>query len=65
MKEKYIKTFGNAYEVPSPKNRELMELVKGECARNGIICDSTKLFSYMHEFEDKAAGKQITLEELF
>lgn len=23
------------------------------------------LFSYMHEFEDKAAGKQITLEELF
>lgn len=65
MKEKYIKTFGNAYEVPSLNNRELMKLVKDECLRNGIVCDSTKLFSYMHEFEDKAAGKQITLDELF
>jgi DNA repair photolyase len=65
MKEKYIRTFGNAYEVPSPNNRELMKLVRDECVGNGIVCDSTKLFSYMHEFEDKAAGKQITLDELF
>ena len=65
MKEKYIRTFGNSYEVSSPNNRELMKLVKDECVRNGIICDSTKLFSYMREFEDKTAGKQITLDELF
>ena len=65
MKEKYIRTFGNAYEVPAPKNRELMKLVKDECVRSGMICDSNKLFSYMHELEDKAAGKQITLDEIF
>ena len=65
VKEKYIRTFGKAYEVPSPNNRELMKLVRDECVGSGIVCDSTKLFSYMREFEDKAAGKQITLDELF
>lgn len=42
-----------------------MKLVKDECVRSDMICDSNKLFSYMHEFEDKAAGKQITLDEIF
>lgn len=63
MKEQYIRTYGNAYEIPSPYNKKLMEIVRYECGCNGIVCDSTRLFSYMREFEDKAAGKQITLEE--
>ncbi|MBR4965204.1 MAG: radical SAM protein, partial [Lachnospiraceae bacterium] len=63
MKEKYIRTYGNAYEIPSLDSRKLMKLVKDECARNGIVCDSEALFAYMQEFEDKAAGKQITLED--
>lgn len=65
MKEQYIRTYGNAYEVPSLNNKKLMKMVKDECKHNGIVCDSTKLFSYMREFEDKSAGKQITLEEHF
>lgn len=65
MKEQYIKSYGNAYELPSPDNKKLMKIIRDVCRRNKIVCDSTRLFSYMHEFEDKAAGKQITLEEHF
>ena len=65
IKEKYITTYGNAYEVPSPNSRSLLKLVKEETARNGIVCDSEKLFAYMQEFEDKTTGKQITLEDFF
>ncbi len=32
MKEKYIKTYGNAYELASPKNRELMKIFRQTCA---------------------------------
>ncbi|MCM1500776.1 MAG: radical SAM protein [Clostridium sp.] len=65
MKEQYIRTYGNAYEIPSLNNKKLMKIVRDECRRNGIVCDSTRLFSYMREFEDKAAEKQITLEDYF
>lgn len=61
MKERYINTYGNAYDVPSLNQKELMEMVKDECERSGIICDADKLFAYMHEFVDKSAGEQMTL----
>lgn len=63
MKEQYIRTYGNAYEVPSPNQKRLMKLVLDECTRSGMICNSESLFRYMHEFEDKSAGVQITLQD--
>ena len=64
MKERYIKTFGNAYELPVPKEREQMNLVRQMCEKNGIEWRTDALFEYMHRFEDKQAGKQLSLFDL-
>lgn len=64
MKEKYIKTFGNAYEVLSPNNKYLMGTVRKECEKNNIVWDTQSLFRYMHMFEHKEAGKQMSLFDL-
>lgn len=61
LKEQYIKTYGNAYELPSLEHRRLMKIVRETCAEHGIICDSSRLFAYMNAFEDKLAGTQMTL----
>lgn len=63
LKEQYIRTYGNAYDIPSPNSKMLMKLVLDECKQSGIICNSDRLFSYMHEFEDKFAGTQMTLQD--
>ena len=61
MKERYIKTYGNAYELPVPQEKGLMQLVRQECEKNGMEWRTDELFKYMHQFEDKQAGKQLTL----
>ena len=61
MKEHYQNTYGNQYELPSPKQGELLQLLRSTCAQNGIVNDTEELFCYMHTFEDKAAGEQISL----
>ncbi|MFA9377148.1 MAG: radical SAM protein [Lachnotalea sp.] len=64
MKEKYIKTYGDAYEIPSPNGDYLMKMVQAECKRNNMVCDVNKLFKYMQLFEDKQAGEQISLFDI-
>lgn len=61
MKERYITTYGNAYELPVPHERELMRLVRQECMGAGIEWRTDALFEYMRQFEDKEAGEQLTL----
>ena len=61
MKERYIKTYKEAYELPVPQEKKLMNLVRQECMEAGIEWRSDKLFEYMHQFEDKQAEEQLTL----
>lgn len=61
MKETYIQTYGNDYQVPSLNRNFLSGMVKTECKRHGIICETDELFSYMHRFEDKQSGEQMSL----
>lgn len=61
MRERYVKTFGEAYEIPSPKNRELSHMFHEECRKAGIVSDTKALFAYLHQFEEKGAGEQLTL----
>lgn len=61
MKERYIQTYGSAYVLPSPRERELMALVRRECERAGIEWRTDALFVYMQQFEDKQAGEQLRL----
>ena len=64
LKQTYMKEFGNAYEVPSPNRRNLIKLLQCESKKNGIVCDSQQLFEYMHSYEDKQAGIQLSLCEM-
>ena len=64
MTEKYIRTYGNAYEVPSPNHRELISHIKKRCKEHGIVCDVNELFTYMRTYETKHAGQQMSLFDL-
>lgn len=53
MKERYIKRYGNAYELPSPNAKELMGLFQRICKDNGIMSTPDECFGFMQELPDK------------
>ncbi len=53
LKERYIRTYGNAYEVPSPDSVKLMELFRSFCREHGIMCRPEECFEYMNRFPDR------------
>ncbi len=53
VKEKYIARYGNAYEVPSPNSRELMDLFRKICKKHGMLYRPEECFRYIEEFPDK------------
>lgn len=61
MKERYIRRYGNQYEIPSPHGRELMRFFHQKCAGAGMVHDNGQIFGYLHTFEDKQAGEQLSL----
>ncbi|MDD5934147.1 MAG: radical SAM protein [Clostridiales bacterium] len=61
MKEKYQKKYGYAYEINSDRNKELMTEFYQICKKYNIICDNHKIFSYLHEFEEKEEAIQLSL----
>ncbi|MDE5802409.1 MAG: radical SAM protein [Lachnospiraceae bacterium] len=61
LKQKYIKTYGDAYELPSPNSKALYRLFRQKCAEYGLVCDQDALFSYLDTFEDKGEGEQLSL----
>ncbi len=44
LKAKYIKEYGNAYEIPSPREKELWDLFSEKCQKYGIECNKEKVF---------------------
>ncbi len=55
LKEKYIKTYGNAYDLPSPNSKELTGLMHKICKENGMMYKPDDCFSYMNDLPDKYA----------
>ena len=53
MKEQYIRTYGNAYEVPSPNRDRLMSLFRAFCLEHGILYKPEDCFAYMSRFPEK------------
>lgn len=64
LKEKYIRTYGNQYEIASPDNRRLMRLFHQKCEESGIVHDNEEIFRYLHTFEEKDAGRQMSVWDL-
>lgn len=54
LKERYIRTYGNAYELLSPDWRRLEQVFREECDRNGIWRDNDRIFRFLSEFEEKS-----------
>lgn len=53
VKEKYIQRYGNAYELPSPNKKCLMNLFETVCIENGILYKPDDCFAFLHEFPEK------------
>ena len=53
LKERYIRTYGNAYELPSPKHKELEKLFHDTCEAYGIWHDNGTIFRYMSRLDEK------------
>ena len=53
LKEKYIRTFGNAYEIPSPNARELRKLMQNICRDKGMMSTPDECFRFMNDLPDR------------
>lgn len=64
LKEKYVRIYGNQYEIASPDSRRLMRLFHQKCEESGIVHDNEEIFRYLHTFEEKDAGRQLSVWDL-
>ena len=53
LKKRYIETYGNAYELPSPNSKELMKLFKNICKEHGMLSTPNECFAYLNELPEK------------
>lgn len=61
MKERYIRSYGNAYELNSPRNMELMRLFHRTCEKAGMLHENREIFTYLHTFAEKEGYPQMGL----
>ena len=61
MKQRYIRAYGNAYELNSPRNTELLRLFHKTCEKAGILHENREIFAYLHTFEEKEVYPQLGL----
>lgn len=50
LKARYIREYGDAYELPSPNAAPLTALLRQTCQQHGILCDPQAVFAYLREF---------------
>ena len=53
LKQKYVDTYGYAYEIASPNADKLMPLFMSVCRKNDILCTQDACFAYLRELPDK------------
>ena len=53
LKERYIRTYGNAYEVPSPNAEKLTDLFRSFCRDHGILYRPEECFDYMSRLPER------------
>ena len=62
LKERYIQTYGNSYELESPNWKPLMEIFRETCAQYGFMSTPDECFAYLHAFPEKCI--QLSLFDL-
>lgn len=53
LRARYIRTYGNRYEVPSPNSERLMALFRTFCEAHGILWRPDDCFNYMNAFPER------------
>lgn len=61
MKQRYITAFGNSYSCNSPNHDALIKFFHQECEKHGVLHTPDEVFVYLHKFEDKQSGEQLSL----
>lgn len=64
MKARYMERYKYSYEIPSPNNDKLMNLLKTTCKSHGILYNIEECFNYLHKFEDKNEIEQLVIPGL-
>lgn len=52
LKQRYISTYGSAYELASPNEKRLWTVFDEECGRYGIESDPRRVFNFLREFPE-------------
>lgn len=53
LKKKYIERYGNAYNLPSPNERQLFKIFNEICRENGIMCTPDECFRFLSDLPEK------------
>ena len=53
LKRKYIERYGNAYNLPSPNERQLYKNFYEICSENGMLSTPDECFRYLNELPEK------------
>lgn len=61
LKARYIQTYGNAYELPSPRAGALDRVFHETCEKYGLWHDNDRIFRYLGTFEEKEQVTQLSL----
>lgn len=61
LKRRYQQKYGLAYEILSDNNEQLMKIFYQVCREHNMESNVEKNFQYLHTFEDKLAGEQMSL----
>ncbi len=64
LKEKYIESFGDSYQIVSPNSKALMKHFHEKCEKHSIIHNPYEIFKYIDEFEEKKGSEQLSIFEL-
>ncbi len=59
LKETYIRTYGNAYDLPSPRAKELSRLFHQGCEERGLWHSNDQIFQYLSTLDEQT--EQLTL----
>ena len=61
LRREYQRRYGNAYELPSPRHRELQQIFEDTCAKAGILYRPEDIFAYLREFPEDKGYTQLSL----
>lgn len=60
LKQQYIRHYGLSYELPSPREKELLALFHELCEKYGILHNNDTIFQYLHGFSRADSAQQLS-----